>query len=183
MLQAAQPKHARPLDGAAGNDQLVGSPNDDSLAGGTLGDALFGLFGADTLRGVPFGDTYYLLGREFVYATAELQFPIFEFLSFPLIDLEGVLGFDMGGTSTDVHISDGAPRETLEATVDGLPVRVPMLEIHTVGAGGGYTTPEQAAQLAEARDEAADSVRLKGRGDARITIGARAASKLLVTTP
>jgi len=48
-----------------------------------------------------------------------------------------VLGFDMGGTSTDVSLTDGAPRETVEATVDGLPVRLPMLEIHTVGAGGG----------------------------------------------
>jgi N-methylhydantoinase A/oxoprolinase/acetone carboxylase beta subunit len=48
-----------------------------------------------------------------------------------------ILGFDMGGTSTDVCLSDGEPRETLEASIDGFPVRVPMLDIHTVGAGGG----------------------------------------------
>ncbi|NWF85916.1 MAG: hydantoinase/oxoprolinase family protein [Bryobacteraceae bacterium] len=48
-----------------------------------------------------------------------------------------ILGFDMGGTSTDVSLADGAPAETLEARVDGLPVKTPMLEIHTVGAGGG----------------------------------------------
>ena len=48
-----------------------------------------------------------------------------------------ILGFDMGGTSTDVSLADGAPRETTEAMVDGLPIRVPMLDIHTVGAGGG----------------------------------------------
>ncbi len=48
-----------------------------------------------------------------------------------------ILGFDMGGTSTDVSLCDGQPRETLEAYIDGLPVRVPMLDIHTVGAGGG----------------------------------------------
>jgi len=48
-----------------------------------------------------------------------------------------ILGFDMGGTSTDVSLCDGQPRETLEASIDGLPVRVPMLDIHTVGAGGG----------------------------------------------
>ncbi len=48
-----------------------------------------------------------------------------------------VLGFDMGGTSTDVSLADGAARETTEAVVDGFPVRVPMLDIHTVGAGGG----------------------------------------------
>ena len=48
-----------------------------------------------------------------------------------------IVGFDMGGTSTDVSLCDGAPRETMEASIDGLPVRVPMLDIHTVGAGGG----------------------------------------------
>ena len=48
-----------------------------------------------------------------------------------------ILGFDMGGTSTDVSLCDGQPRETMEAFIDGLPVRVPMLDIHTVGAGGG----------------------------------------------
>ncbi len=48
-----------------------------------------------------------------------------------------ILGFDMGGTSTDVSLCDGAPKETMEASIDGFPVRVPMLDIHTVGAGGG----------------------------------------------
>ncbi len=50
---------------------------------------------------------------------------------------ERILGFDMGGTSTDVSLSDGRPLETTEATVDGFPVRIPMLDIYTVGAGGG----------------------------------------------
>jgi N-methylhydantoinase A len=48
-----------------------------------------------------------------------------------------ILGFDMGGTSTDVSLSEGVPRETMEASVDGFPIRIPMLDIHTVGAGGG----------------------------------------------
>ena len=48
-----------------------------------------------------------------------------------------ILGFDMGGTSTDVSLCDGRPRETTEGSIDGFPIRVPMLEIHTVGAGGG----------------------------------------------
>ena len=48
-----------------------------------------------------------------------------------------VLGFDMGGTSTDVSLSEGRPRETTESAIDGFPIRVPMLDIHTVGAGGG----------------------------------------------
>ena len=54
-----------------------------------------------------------------------------------LSGFERVLGFDMGGTSTDVSLSEGAPRQTTEAYIDGFPVRVPMLDIQTVGAGGG----------------------------------------------
>ena len=47
------------------------------------------------------------------------------------------LTFDMGGTSTDVSLWEGKLHLTTEASVDGFPVRVPMLDIHTVGAGGG----------------------------------------------
>jgi N-methylhydantoinase A len=50
---------------------------------------------------------------------------------------ERVIGFDMGGTSTDVALVDGTPRAGTESEVAGLPVHVPMLDIHTVGAGGG----------------------------------------------
>lgn len=48
-----------------------------------------------------------------------------------------IIAFDMGGTSTDVSLVDGAPQATSEGELAGLPVRVPMLDIHTVGAGGG----------------------------------------------
>lgn len=48
-----------------------------------------------------------------------------------------IITFDMGGTSTDVALVDGHPTTTNEADVAGLPVRVPVLDIHTVGAGGG----------------------------------------------
>ncbi|MGH9728306.1 MAG: hydantoinase/oxoprolinase family protein, partial [Candidatus Acidiferrales bacterium] len=48
-----------------------------------------------------------------------------------------IIAFDMGGTSTDVALLDGALRTTSESEVAGLPVAVPMLDIHTVGAGGG----------------------------------------------
>jgi N-methylhydantoinase A len=50
---------------------------------------------------------------------------------------ERVITFDMGGTSTDVALVSGEPKPSNEAEVAGLPVRVPMLDIHTVGAGGG----------------------------------------------
>jgi N-methylhydantoinase A len=48
-----------------------------------------------------------------------------------------IITFDMGGTSTDVALIDGQLATTNEAEVAGLPVRVPVLDIHTVGAGGG----------------------------------------------
>ena len=48
-----------------------------------------------------------------------------------------VITFDMGGTSTDVSLMDGKLAMTTEAQVAGFPVKVPMIEIHTVGAGGG----------------------------------------------
>lgn len=50
---------------------------------------------------------------------------------------ERIVSFDMGGTSTDVALLEGRLVLTSEAEVAGLPVRVPMLNIHTVGAGGG----------------------------------------------
>jgi N-methylhydantoinase A len=54
-----------------------------------------------------------------------------------LARLDNCISFDMGGTSTDVALLTGELRTTSEAIVAGLPVAVPMLEIHTVGAGGG----------------------------------------------
>ncbi|HEV8453063.1 MAG TPA: hydantoinase/oxoprolinase family protein [Gaiellales bacterium] len=48
------------------------------------------------------------------------------------------VAFDMGGTSCDVSlIRGGRPGRSTEREVAGLPVRLPMLDIHTVGAGGG----------------------------------------------
>ncbi|HEX4580776.1 MAG TPA: hydantoinase/oxoprolinase family protein [Acidobacteriaceae bacterium] len=51
-----------------------------------------------------------------------------------------IIGFDMGGTSTDVFLADvasGGARHTRESVVGGVPISVPMLDIHTAGAGGG----------------------------------------------
>ncbi len=53
---------------------------------------------------------------------------------------EQIIGFDMGGTSTDVFLADamvGGAERTREAQVAGVPIGVPMLDIHTAGAGGG----------------------------------------------
>ena len=49
-----------------------------------------------------------------------------------------LITFDMGGTSTDVClVRDGVPVLTSDAEIDGLPIRTPVLDIVTVGAGGG----------------------------------------------
>ena len=48
-----------------------------------------------------------------------------------------LITFDMGGTSTDVSLTDGALSLTVESKISGYPIKVPMIDIHTVGAGGG----------------------------------------------
>ena len=48
-----------------------------------------------------------------------------------------VIGFDMGGTSTDVALFDGNFERTLDSEVAGVRVQAPMMRIHTVAAGGG----------------------------------------------
>ena len=54
-----------------------------------------------------------------------------------LAGADRIITFDMGGTSTDVSLADGQIRRTSEGRIEGWPVRVPMIDIHTVGAGGG----------------------------------------------
>jgi N-methylhydantoinase A len=48
-----------------------------------------------------------------------------------------IISFDMGGTSTDVALVDREAKPSSQSEIAGLPVGVPMLDIHTVGAGGG----------------------------------------------
>lgn len=50
---------------------------------------------------------------------------------------DALLTFDMGGTSTDVALIDGEPRLTSEGRIGQYPVAVPMVDMHTIGAGGG----------------------------------------------
>ena len=50
---------------------------------------------------------------------------------------ERIIGFDMGGTSTDVSHYDGSFERTLDNQVAGVRIRAPMMRIHTVAAGGG----------------------------------------------
>ncbi len=69
-----------------------------------------------------------------------------------------VIAFDMGGTSTDVSLIDatqGGPRITAESIVSGLPIGVPMLDIHTAGAGGGSIARWDAGGLLRVGPESA----------------------------
>jgi len=99
-----------------------------------------------------------------------------------------VLGFDMGGTSTDVSLVDGVARHTTEASVDGYPIRVPMLDIHTVGAGGGSIARVDAGGLLRVGPESAGAEpgpACYGTGteatvtDAHVVLGRIAAEQLL----
>jgi len=48
-----------------------------------------------------------------------------------------IISFDMGGTSTDVSLIDGKMRRSNENVIGDFPVRIPIIDIHSVGAGGG----------------------------------------------
>ena len=51
---------------------------------------------------------------------------------------QNLITFDMGGTSTDVcMVTKGKAQLTQEYSIDGLPIRIPLIDIHTIGAGGG----------------------------------------------
>jgi N-methylhydantoinase A len=71
---------------------------------------------------------------------------------------ERIIGFDMGGTSTDVFLADvsiGGAELTRESVVAGVPIGVPMLDIHTAGAGGGSIARFDAAGMLHVGPESA----------------------------
>lgn len=68
---------------------------------------------------------------------------------------ENIIAFDMGGTSTDVSLVEGEIRTASNAQIAGFPVRVPMLDIHTVGAGGGSLARFDAAGVLRVGPESA----------------------------
>jgi N-methylhydantoinase A len=75
-------------------------------------------------------------------------------------NIQHVLTFDMGGTSTDVALLDATrePPTSTEGQVGGLPVRVPMLDIHTAGAGGGSLAWMDAAGTLQVGPQSAGAV-------------------------
>lgn len=72
--------------------------------------------------------------------------------------LERIITFDMGGTSTDVSLCPGRPLHTREFTIAGLPVAVPVIDIHTVGAGGGSVARIDAGGALRVGPESAGAV-------------------------
>jgi N-methylhydantoinase A len=66
-----------------------------------------------------------------------------------------IISFDMGGTSTDVALVDGEAQASGQSEIAGLPVGVPMLDIHTVGAGGGSLARFDAAAALRVGPESA----------------------------
>jgi len=65
-----------------------------------------------------------------------------------------VIGFDMGGTSTDVSRFDGAYERVYETEVAGVRLRAPMMAIHTVAAGGGSILHYDGARFRAGPDSA-----------------------------
>ncbi|MGE4423590.1 MAG: hydantoinase/oxoprolinase family protein [Pseudodesulfovibrio sp.] len=84
-----------------------------------------------------------------------------------------LITFDMGGTSTDVSLMDGGLPLTMESSISGYPVKVPMIDIHTVGAGGGsIASRDPGGSLAVGPESAgADPGPIcYGRGGERVTV-------------
>lgn len=74
---------------------------------------------------------------------------------------ERIIGFDMGGTSTDVCLVDGGAgglQISNESMLSGIPIAVPMLDIHTAGAGGGSIARFDAGGMLRVGPESAGSV-------------------------
>lgn len=68
---------------------------------------------------------------------------------------ENIIAFDMGGTSTDVSLVEGEIKTANDAQIAGFPISVPMLDIHTVGAGGGSLARFDAAGVLRVGPESA----------------------------
>ena len=84
------------------------------------------------------------------------------------------ISFDMGGTSTDVClILGGRPAPAAARAVDGMPIRLPSLDVHTIGAGGGSIAeidPGGALRVGPASAGSSPGPACYGRGGRRPTV-------------
>jgi N-methylhydantoinase A len=92
-----------------------------------------------------------------------------------LAGFDQLISFDMGGTSTDVSLCEGEIQVTYEGGIGGFPIRIPMVDIHTVGSGGGSIArvdaggilrvgPDSAGLLRAGRDGSHGDRRKPGAG-------------------
>ena len=84
-----------------------------------------------------------------ISAAGALKVPVCTILSGPaggvvgaketagLAGFPNIISFDMGGTSTDVSLCEGSLMTTTESVISDLPLKMPVIDIHTVGSGGG----------------------------------------------
>lgn len=90
-----------------------------------------------------------------------------------LAGFENVITLDMGGTSTDVSLCPGRPVLRAESEIDGLPLRVRMLDIETIGAGGGSIARLDAGGALRVGPESAGADPgpiVYGRGGQQVTV-------------
>ncbi|WP_108483763.1 hydantoinase/oxoprolinase family protein [Oceaniglobus ichthyenteri] len=91
-----------------------------------------------------------------------------------MLDTPDVVGVDMGGTSYDVAVVAGGERTIVtQGEIDGLPVRVPMVEMHTIGAGGGsiaFVDPSGRLQVGPRSAGAVPGPVCYGRGGVEPTV-------------
>lgn len=84
-----------------------------------------------------------------------------------------IITLDMGGTSTDVALCPGTPTRRAETEIDGLPLRIRLLDIETVGAGGGSIARLDAGGALRVGPESAGASPgpvIYGRGGQQITV-------------
>jgi N-methylhydantoinase A len=84
-----------------------------------------------------------------------------------------IVTFDMGGTSTDASICPERILHTREWSIDGLPVAIPVIDIHTVGAGGGsiaWLDPGGALRVGPRSAGAQPGPICYGRGGTEVTV-------------
>jgi N-methylhydantoinase A len=90
-----------------------------------------------------------------------------------LAGYDHVITLDMGGTSTDVALCPGAPGRRAETEIDGLPLRIRVIDIATIGAGGGSIARLDAGGALRVGPESAGAdpgPMVYGRGGTQLTV-------------